>query len=60
MKAVQGMVAGEEGERARMRLEAEVAAGLIEGGRLTEELLAAQVRAHTHTQSQTTSVSAYV
>lgn len=33
----------EENERARIRLEAEVSAGLIEGASLSEELVAVQV-----------------
>lgn len=33
----------EDAERTRMRLEAEVSAGLIEGGRMTRELMTAQV-----------------
>ncbi len=33
----------DESDRARIRLEAEVSAGLIEGAKLTEELAAAQV-----------------
>ncbi len=37
----------DESDRARIRLEAEVSAGLIEGAKLTEELVAAQVCAHT-------------